>query len=299
MPSLPSVDNLRCFLAAARLLHFRSAARAVALTPAAFGQRIRQLEDQVGAPLFTRSTRRVSLTSAGVSLVPAAERCLASAEECLRAARGETGPAATELVLGTRHELGLSWIVPQIDRLQAAHPWLRLHVYIGSGPDLLLRVRTLEIDCAVTSSRFEDPKLDTIQLHEERYVFCASASLLRRVPFRRAEHAAQHTLIDASAERPLFRYWVDAPGGGDRLRFGSATWMGNIEAIRARVAAGAGVAVLPEYYVREELRRRRFMAVLPQVKLRSDWFRLVFRVDDRRRNVFELLAKSLAAEPLR
>jgi len=47
---LPSLESLRCFVEAARLLNFRKAARAVALTPAAFGARIRQL----GAPLDFR-----------------------------------------------------------------------------------------------------------------------------------------------------------------------------------------------------------------------------------------------------
>ena len=72
--NLPSVDSLRCFCAAAKFLNFRAAARAVALTPAAFGQRIKQLEDQLGAQLFVRTTRSVRLSAAGLSLVPVAQR---------------------------------------------------------------------------------------------------------------------------------------------------------------------------------------------------------------------------------
>jgi DNA-binding transcriptional LysR family regulator len=53
---LPSLDSLQCFERAARLLNFRKAARAVGLTPAAFGQRIQKLEDQLGAKLFARTT---------------------------------------------------------------------------------------------------------------------------------------------------------------------------------------------------------------------------------------------------
>jgi DNA-binding transcriptional LysR family regulator len=216
--TLPSLENLRCFLAAARLLSFRAAARTVALTPAAFGQRVRQLEEQIGKPLFARTTRTVTLTEAGLTLVPYAERCVADAGECLRAARGEIGLPPMELTLGTRQELGLSWVVPQLDSLAATFPTLGLHLYFGSGPDLVLRVRTMEIDCAVTSSRFTDPKLDSIRLHREDYAFVGASALLARVPLRRAEDAARHTLLDASADLPLFHYWRDAPDGGDRLR---------------------------------------------------------------------------------
>src|SRR5215472_6352313 len=168
---LPSLDSLRCFVLAARLLNFNKAARGVSLSPAAFGQRIKQLEEQIGVALFARTTRSVRLTEAGLALLPLAERCLATAEEAVRAARGEIGPAPTEVMLGTRQELGISWILPQLETLSRERPWLRIHLYFGSGSDLLLRVRTLEIDCAVTSTRITDPKLDSTRLHREDYVF--------------------------------------------------------------------------------------------------------------------------------
>src|SRR6185295_16400638 len=84
--ALPSIENLRCFLAAARLLSFRKASRSCSLTPAAFGQRIKHLEDELGVPLFQRTTRSVTLTEPGIALVPLAERVLAAAEECVRSA---------------------------------------------------------------------------------------------------------------------------------------------------------------------------------------------------------------------
>ena len=92
-------------------------------------------------PLFARTTRVVTLTAAGLALLPEATACLEAADRAVRAARGETRPQEIEVVLGTRHELGLSWVLPQLRALTAALPWLQLHLYFGSGPDLLLRVR--------------------------------------------------------------------------------------------------------------------------------------------------------------
>ena len=295
---LPSIDSLRCFAAAARLLSFRAAARSVALTPAAFGQRIKQLEEQLEVELFFRTTRTVRLTQAGLALLPYAEKLLVSADACVRAARGETGPAPMEVVLGTRHELGLSWILPQFDLLAAAFPWMQLHLYFGSGADLVLRVRTMEIDCAVTSSRFTDPKLDSVRLHREEYVFVGASALLDRIPLTRSEHAGSHTIFDTDADLPLFRYWRDAPGGGDRLRFPRVMRLGTIDAMRVRVAAGGGVAVLPAYLVRRELAAGTFRRVFPSVKANHDYFRLVYRADDPRRVVYEGLAAKLLETPL-
>ena len=296
--SLPSLESLRCFVAAAESLNFRAAARAVALTPAALGQRIRQLEDELGATLFTRTTRQVSLTPAGMALLPHARALLAQAVDCGRAARGELGPSPVELVLGTRHELGMSWVLPLLDHLATALPWVTVHLYFGAGEDLLLRVRTREIDLAVTSTRFSDPRLDAIPLHEEEYVFVAARSLLDATPFSRADHAQRHTLLDAAPELPLFRYRREAAGGGDRLRFARVTRLGTIAAIEHFVRKGRGVAVLPRYLVGRRLTRGELVEILPSVKPLSDRFRLAFRADDARRPVYESLAAAMLERPL-
>lgn len=295
---LPSLDSLRCFVAAAASLNFRAASRVVALTPAALGQRIRAMEAQLGAPLFTRTTRSVALTRAGMELLPRARAALDAVADCVRAARGGLAPAPQEIVLGTRYELGLSWIVPQLDALSAALPAVTLHLYFGDGEDLLLRLRMREIDCAVTSTRIADPRLAAAQLHREDYAFVGAASLLRARPFSRPAHASQHTLLDAAADLPLFRYWRDAPGGGDRLRFAAVRRIGTIAAIEALVRQGRGVAVLPRYLVAPALRRGALRVILPSVKPVSDAFRLVFREGDPREALFEALAAAMRLSPL-
>jgi|GEM_PF-278115 len=299
-PMLPSIESLRCFTTAAKLLNFRAAARSVALTPAAFGQRIKQLEDQLGAPLFHRTTRSVRLTESGLALLPVAERCLLAAADCVRVgSAGQRSMAPMDVTIGTRHELGLSWILPQLNALTKAQPWLRLHLYFGSGADILGRVRAMEIECCVTSSRLVDPKLESLRLHREDYVFVGGASLLEAKPLRRAKDAEEHTLLDSDVSLSLFRYFRDAPGGGDHLRFAGVVRLGTIEAIRARVLQHAGVAVLPEYLVKKDLAAGRLARILPSVTLLHDYFRLVFRADDPRRATYEKMAEQLAAVPLR
>jgi DNA-binding transcriptional LysR family regulator len=296
---LPSLESLRCFASAAKLLNFRRAARSVALTPAAFGQRIKQLEDQLGVPLFRRTTRSVQLTDAGLTLLPYAERCLMMATECVRVGKGEGGRASMDIVLGTRHELGLSWILPQLDELTRDQPFLQFHLYFGSGSDLLLRVRTMEIDCCVTSTRLTDNKLDHVRLHREDYVFVGAKSALEKQPFSRPEHATSHTLLDVDANLSLFRYWRESSEGGDRLKFGRVVRLGTIEAIRRRVLAGAGLAVLPEYLVRGDIKSGKMRVILPSVTPDHDYFRLVFRGDDPRRSIYERMAERMMKNPLK
>jgi DNA-binding transcriptional LysR family regulator len=295
---LPSLDSLRCFVEAARTLNFRAAARAVALTPSALGQRIRQLEEQLGHDLFERSTRRVTLTRAGRDLVPYAQRALAAAADWALAARGEAAPAPIDLVIGTRHELGMSFLLPLLPALEAAHPGLSLHLYFGSSTDLLVRIRSLDIDCGVGSMRITDMRLDALPLHVEEYVFVGHPRLLAKTPLRRPEHAAAHTLIDAHADLPLFAYLRDAAEATRRIRFARVVRMGTIDAIRACVLRARGVAVLPRYFVARDLAAKKLVRILPSHALLQDHFRLIFRRDDARRALFEELAAAIRAAPL-
>jgi len=297
--ALPSLDALKCFCEAARLLNFRAAARSVDLTPAALGQRIRQLEDRLDVKLFHRTTRSVRLTDAGQQLLPLAQRALDAAHDCLRVTGGHAGPVPVELVVGTRHELGVSWLLPLLPKLSAAHPGLSTHLYFGSGSDLAERVRSQQVDCAVTSSVLSDPKLDSEILHREDYVFVAAPSLLAREALRDEEDAAAHVLIDINEGLPLFRYWKDSPAAFSGASFGSIRGMGTIAAIRALVLGGEGVAVLPQYFVQPDLDAGRLEELMPEVRATSDHFRLIFRADDPRRELFASVAETLRAEPLR
>jgi len=292
---LPPLDSLRCFVEAARLLNFRAASRVVALTPAALGQRIKQLEDIVGRSLFTRTSRKVVLTEAGLAFVPYAREALAAAERCLQAGRGELGPVPQEVVLGTRHELGMSWVVPMLPLLRKAHPGVTFHVYFGSGNDLLVRVRALDVHCAVGSMRVGDPIIATAALHPERYVLVASPKLLRDKPVRSAGDCAEHTLFDVNLGMPLFSYLRDSPGGAS-FRFKQTIAMGTIASVRELVLWGEGLAVLPEYLVEPDMKAKRLQRLLPKQPIQQDWFRLYFREDDPRRALFESFAATMRTQ---
>ena len=131
---LPDLESLRCFDAVARHLNFRAAAAEVALSPAAFSDRMRRLEEQLGVPLLSRTTRRVSLTEAGQKLLPQARRCLAEARQCVDVMRGTAVAPPFELRIGTRFELGLSWLVPALPALEKEQPSRSLQLTFGGGP---------------------------------------------------------------------------------------------------------------------------------------------------------------------
>jgi DNA-binding transcriptional LysR family regulator len=296
---LPDLESLRCFDAAASHLSFRIAAQSVALSPAAFGDRIKRLEAQLDATLFARTTRRVALTPAGLRLLPQARRVLDEAARCTRVVHEQDLVLPFALTVGTRFELGLSWLTPALPELQARMPARTVHLVFGDSPELFARVRNGVLDCAVTSARFTSGELSYAKLHDEDYVFVAAAKSVRRHALARAEHAQRHTLIDVAPDLPLFRYFLDAQRARDVWSFSKVEYLGTIGAIRMRVLQGAGVAVLPRYFVAADLRLRRLVRLMPAVELQRDAFRLVWRTGDPREASLRELAADLVKLPLR
>jgi LysR family transcriptional regulator, glycine cleavage system transcriptional activator len=292
------LESLRCFEAAASLGSFRAGASRVALSPAAISDRIRRLEEELGARLFDRSKRQVTLTDAGLRLLPHARQLLEANARCPAVARGADAEAPFELRVGTRFELGLSWLVPALGALETAVPARTLHVYFGDHPDLFARIKRGTIDCAVTSGRIAEGAIDYGVLHPETYVFVAAAGLVREHPLRDAAEARTHTLVDISPDLPLSRYFLDQVGGTVEWRFSRLEYLGTIAAVRARVLEGRGVAVLPHYFVDQDLGRGSLQPIMTGVPLQRDSFRLIWRRGHPRSAMIERLAADLTALPL-
>lgn len=291
---LPDLESLACVDALARTLRFAAAAKSRSLSPAAFSKRVQQVEAHVGAPLFARTTRTVALTDAGAAVLPQIRRVLDEAR-ALDVGLAVTGAAAVELTVGTRHELGMSWLMPARAALSTALPSLTMHLRFGSSDELEHAVLHLRADAVITSRAPSTRRLDAIPLHKEDYVVVAAPRLLKRHPLRAADDASDHVLVDVDESLPLFAYLRTT---GLPLRFSRVLTLGTIAAVRAAVVDGEGIAVLPRYFVADELRRKRLVAVLPKARLGHDWFRLVFRADDTRRALLEQVARSLKARPL-
>jgi len=126
-PPLPDLESLRCFAQAARQQSFRRGAKACALSPAAFGERIRRLEDQLGAPLFTRTPRRLALTPEGERLLPRAQRLLDEAERCLLEFLDARGTTCSKVNMAASEAVAHSYLIrPDVERGAVARATTRL-----------------------------------------------------------------------------------------------------------------------------------------------------------------------------
>ena len=131
------IDSSKPFLAIAEAKTFTAGARRVNVTQAAISMQIRQLEDEVGLPLFTRTPRRVILTEAGEYLLERARKILARARfgACRdrRGCRSRIRPPADRFGVG---ECSRRTSLPAImQELQREISECRTHRHVRHEPD--------------------------------------------------------------------------------------------------------------------------------------------------------------------
>jgi DNA-binding transcriptional LysR family regulator len=137
------------FLAVADQLHFGNAARMLHIAQPALSQQIRQLEKDLGLALFERTTRRVSLTPEGQSLVPLARRITTLADDILGVAAelrsGKRGVLRLGFVDSTAYDL-----VPRfLSHFRTLHPDVRIELHTLSSDEQAAAVADGQIDLGV------------------------------------------------------------------------------------------------------------------------------------------------------
>jgi hypothetical protein len=112
-------------------------------------------------------------------------------------------------------------------------PSLDIHLYFGSGPDLLLRLRSREIDCAVTSSRVADPKLFYTQISGTRDLYTVNdidGQLQQRRLHTARGNMKDEAIVSSGADLVAFQRLVRRvrrlpPNHRGKILAGIATWV--------------------------------------------------------------------------
>src|SRR4051812_47302796 len=149
--------HLRYFVAVAEELHFGRAAKRLRIAQPPLSRQIRDLEREVGTPLFERTPRGVDLTPAGSAFLPEARLTLSQAERAqrtaLRAARGETGRLRVGFVGAATH----SGVLPNVLSFFRMHlPSIGLSLFEMDGRQQAEALRDGRIDLGLLHS----PPLD-------------------------------------------------------------------------------------------------------------------------------------------
>jgi len=125
--NLPPLRAVRAFEAAARSLSMTKAAQELGVSPGAVSHQIKILEAFLGARLFLRETRKVSLTPAGRSFLPAITRGLDNIEE--GAKRLSAVPHQSRVRVSVETTFAERWLVPKLSAFRAAYPEIEVELH--------------------------------------------------------------------------------------------------------------------------------------------------------------------------
>ncbi|MDB5414610.1 MAG: transcriptional regulator [Rubritepida sp.] len=234
---------LTTFAAVARTGGITAAARDIFTVPSNVTARIKELEHEIGLPLFERHSRGMSLTPSGERLLPYAERLVTLMSEAKQAAQDEGAPSGT-LRIGSMETTAAVRLPKILAGFHRAWPRVRLSLRTGPTARLVEAVLAREIEGAFVAAPVEHAELEFTPAFEEELVLVSSPAIRNLAALQKAELAALVFQAGCSyrqrLEQVLTRLGLPAFA---RLEFGT------LEGMLGCVAAGMGVTMLPRAVV--------------------------------------------------
>ncbi len=262
-----NLNSLRMFDAAARHLNFRKAGEELNLTQSAVADRVRQLEDALGRPLFVRQARGLALTEEGSAYHARIKQALSIIE---RATEDIAHQPEKSVSISVTPSFAAKWLVHRLGEFNEEHPDIDLRVEASDG---LENLGNGQLDIAV---RFGKPPtvpdkkvrlLSTIKL----CAVCTPvlADRIGKVPS--PEHLFEHSLVEDGHMRwraLADKMQVALPHKPKQLNQTSLA----IEAAKS----GAGIALVPYVLVASELKSRELVNVWQSPNDTSEAYHLIY-----------------------
>ena len=237
---------LNAFLLVAEHGSFRRAAELSRRSQSALSLQVRELEGQLGASLFHRTTRSVGLTREGEALLPHARRAISEMEAGLRSVRAAATMKGGRLALGCPPHVATGVLPPLIAAFHREHPGVALHVRELPQAEVLEGIRRQELDFGIGPRPAEAPSLTFAPLLEEKILALAPLRLCRAAPA--ADPARRARPAPGGDNRRHQQHAGDGGGGGGEHRRVPRRPVRGADAGHRDGARGArlGVAVVPQ-----------------------------------------------------
>ena len=259
-----TLRQLRIFAAVARHQSFVRAAEELHLTPPAISMQVKELENEVGLPLFDRSGRKVSLTTVGEYVLAHTRRVLAvmkDAEDMVARFRGLRGGELTIGMVSTA-----KYFLPRVlARFRADHPGIEVRLKVGNNREQLVALmQNGEVELAVMGRPPKElaTRAEAFAMHPHVLVTAVDHPFaqMERVPAIALAREGFIVREQGSGTRAaLDEYMHD-----HRLSLQVVMEMASNEAIKQAVMAGMGVSLLSLHTIGLELEHR--LIATPEVE---------------------------------
>ena len=288
----------RGFSKVSALESFTRAASELGITASAVSKQVRSLEERLGVRLLHRTTRRVSLTAEGFAFYERLRNVLdgaAYAEEEISQLHTELrGP----LRIGAPMDFGRAHLAVPLAKFAASHPQLALEVEFS---DRFVDVVEEGFDLVVRIGNLPDSSLVARRLAPCRRVLCASPEYLAAHGTPRSPRdLKRHTKI-AYAYESAQNWTFRGERGLERLSVRIQHRANNGHMLRALVAQGLGIALIPTFLVADDLRQGRLEKLLTDSLVADLGIHAVYPtrtlLSNRVRRLVDFLAEHCGSKP--
>jgi DNA-binding transcriptional LysR family regulator len=267
-------ESISAFVAVAEARGFSAASRRLGIPLATVSRKVSELEDQLRAKLFNRSTRKVTLTESGQQFFAACRRILDDLGEAERAASGEYSEPRGELVLTAPIVFGRLHLVPIVVEFLEAYPEVDVQMLLV---DRVVDLVDEHVDLALRIGALPESSMIAARVGSIGWVVCASPEYLaaRGAPAHPSELAAHQAIMFAGRSSPKvwpFRIGTAVETFALRSRLNVTTAEAAIDA----AVAGAGVTRVLSYQAAAAVLDGRLALVLRDYEVDANPVSLIY-----------------------
>ena len=240
--------HLRYFIAVAETGSLTEAAeRRLHTSQPSLSRQIRDLEDQVGVQLLSRSARGVELTEAGKAFLDHARLALHQVEAAVEAARRAAHPAKQRFALGFLTGQEMTWLPKAMSILRAELPNIDVTVSSDYSPDLAEAVARGRLDLAFMRAE-PDYDLDyQVVAQEPLVVLMPSDHALAARAAVRAQDLVGEPFIAMAQKAKVLRAVIDAYLEREGVQVTPSQNVDNPAMVMSLVASTRGLTLIPDY----------------------------------------------------
>lgn len=269
---MEDMHQLRVFASVAENMSFTRAAEVMFMTQSGVSHQIARLERQIGASLFERQARTISLTRAGRVLLEHAHRLFSAMDNAVAATRHASNPESGVLRIGASITACQHIVPAALREFRESFPAYTLRVSPGDGPLVTQGLLEGLLDLGIIVRQQKQSKLVYHEMFTDEIGFLVSPlhAWARAGKVERKELSDQRMILysrQSSTFRLIEHYFVRA-----RAQLRDWIELGSIEAIKEMVKLGLGVSVTGKWTVRDEIAAGSLAWLpLPGARIRRAW----------------------------
>ncbi|MFU8907830.1 LysR family transcriptional regulator [Proteus sp. DFP240708] len=268
------IDRIRSFIAVVDTGSFTQAAKYLRLSKSMVSIHIKALETELDVSLLNRNTRRFSLTETGEMLYQDFRQVLNQLEQTLDKARLGQQELQGSLRLSSTAEFGEHYILPLLNQFMQLHPKLKVQYAFNSSIEDLINHK---LDLAIRLGTLKDSNYRSTKLADYEISLVISPYLLQKfpiktindlntIPYLTNSNLRQSKLSASSEFNTLL----------SQLAQDACFETNTIAALKKMVLAHSGMAILPHWYIHQELLENQLVVLFPELSLLTQSVNIIF-----------------------